>query len=31
MALVKIYTYHPNYPELRVVHGTFEFGALLLR
>jgi tripartite ATP-independent transporter DctM subunit len=23
MATVKLYTYHPNYPELRVVHGRF--------
>jgi tripartite ATP-independent transporter DctM subunit len=29
MALVKMYTYHPNYPELRVVHGRFEFSRLL--
>jgi len=24
MATVKLYTYHPNYPELRVVHGRFN-------
>jgi tripartite ATP-independent transporter DctM subunit len=24
MATVKLYTYHPNYPELRVVHGRFD-------
>jgi tripartite ATP-independent transporter DctM subunit len=29
MATIKIYTYLPDYPELRVVHGRFEFGALL--
>jgi tripartite ATP-independent transporter DctM subunit len=29
MATIKIYTYLPGYPELRVVHGRFEFGALL--
>jgi tripartite ATP-independent transporter DctM subunit len=29
MATIKIYTYLPNYPELRVVHGRFEWGALL--
>ena len=28
MTTIKIYTYHPDYPELRVVHGRFEFGAL---
>ena len=28
MALVKLYTYHPNYPELRVVHGAFDFRKL---
>jgi tripartite ATP-independent transporter DctM subunit len=28
MATIKIYTYHPNYPELRVVHGRFEWGAV---
>jgi tripartite ATP-independent transporter DctM subunit len=28
MATIKIYTYHPDYPELRVVHGRFEWGAL---
>src|SRR5688572_21673876 len=29
MAVVKIYTYHPNYPELRVTHGSFDFGNLI--
>jgi tripartite ATP-independent transporter DctM subunit len=24
MGTVKLYTYHPNYPELRVVHGRFN-------
>jgi tripartite ATP-independent transporter DctM subunit len=24
MGTVKLYTYHPDYPELRVVHGRFE-------
>ncbi len=28
MATIKIYTYHPNYPELRVTHGRFEWRAL---
>jgi len=28
MATVKIYTYHPEYPELRVTHGRFEWRAL---
>ena len=28
MATIKIYTYHPDYPELRVTHGTFELEAL---
>jgi tripartite ATP-independent transporter DctM subunit len=28
MALVKAYTYHPNYPELRVTHGRFEWKPL---
>ncbi len=28
MATIKIYTYHPDYPELRVVHGRFEWKAL---
>lgn len=28
MALVKAYTYHPNYPELRVTHGKFEWKPL---
>ncbi len=27
MAAVKIYTYHPDYPELRVVHGKFRLRA----
>jgi tripartite ATP-independent transporter DctM subunit len=30
MALVKAYTYHPDYPELRVVHGAFDFSRLLV-
>ena len=25
MAVVKMYTYHPRYPELRVTHGRFEW------
>jgi len=29
MATIKIYTYLPAYPELRVVHGRFEWGALV--
>lgn len=29
MATIKIYTYLPDYPELRVVHGRFEWGALI--
>ena len=29
MATVKLYTYHPNYPELRVVHGHFDPGAIV--
>ncbi len=29
MGTIKIYTYLPNYPELRVVHGRFEWGAVL--
>lgn len=29
MATIKIYTYHPDYPELRVVHGRFEWRAVL--
>jgi tripartite ATP-independent transporter DctM subunit len=29
MALVKAYTYHPDYPELRVVHGAFDFSKFL--
>jgi tripartite ATP-independent transporter DctM subunit len=28
MATIKVYTYLPGYPELRVVHGRFEWGAL---
>ena len=28
MIAIKIYTYHPDYPELRVVHGKFEWSAL---
>jgi len=28
MATIKAYTYHPDYPELRVVHGRFELRAL---
>jgi tripartite ATP-independent transporter DctM subunit len=28
MATIKIYSYLPDYPELRVVHGRFEWGAL---
>ena len=28
MGTIKIYTYLPDYPELRVVHGRFEWGAL---
>jgi tripartite ATP-independent transporter DctM subunit len=28
MATIKLYTYHPKYPELRVTHGRFEWGAL---
>jgi tripartite ATP-independent transporter DctM subunit len=28
MATIKIYTYHPDYPELRVVHGRFTWRAL---
>jgi tripartite ATP-independent transporter DctM subunit len=30
MATVKLYTYHPNYPELRVVHGRFEPRQILV-
>ena len=26
MAVVKMYTYHPDYPELRVTHGKFEWA-----
>src|SRR5918993_2065128 len=29
MATIKIYTYRADYPELRVVHGRFEWGAVL--
>ena len=29
MGTVKLYTYHPNYPELRVVHGAFRPSAIL--
>ena len=29
MGTIKIYTYLPDYPELRVVHGRFEWGALV--
>jgi tripartite ATP-independent transporter DctM subunit len=29
MATVKMYTWHPNYPELRVVHGRFEFSKII--
>jgi tripartite ATP-independent transporter DctM subunit len=28
MATIKIYTYLPDYPELRVTHGRFEWGAV---
>ncbi len=28
MATIKVYTYHPDYPELRVTHGRFEWRAL---
>jgi tripartite ATP-independent transporter DctM subunit len=28
MATIKIYTYRADYPELRVVHGRFEWGAV---
>jgi tripartite ATP-independent transporter DctM subunit len=28
MAVVKMYTYHPAYPELRVTHGRFEWAPL---
>jgi tripartite ATP-independent transporter DctM subunit len=28
MALVKAYTYHPDYPELRVMHGSFKWKPL---
>ena len=29
MGTVKLYTYHPNYPELREVHGRFEPRAIV--
>ena len=29
MATVKLYSYHPNYPELRVIHGRFRLRAIL--
>jgi tripartite ATP-independent transporter DctM subunit len=29
MATVKLYTYHPNYPELRVIHGRFRPAAIV--
>lgn len=29
IATIKLYTYHPDYPELRVVHGRFEWRAVL--
>ncbi|WP_280151203.1 TRAP transporter large permease [Piscinibacter sp. XHJ-5] len=28
MTTIKLYSYHPDYPELRVVHGRFEWAAL---
>ena len=28
MITIKLYSYHPDYPELRVVHGRFEWGAV---
>ncbi len=28
MATIKIYTWHPDYPELRVVHGAFSWRAV---
>lgn len=28
MVTIKIYSYHPDYPELRVVHGRFELRAV---
>ncbi|KQP18310.1 TRAP transporter large permease [Pseudorhodoferax sp. Leaf267] len=28
MATIKIYTYHPKYPELRVTHGQFKWRAV---
>jgi tripartite ATP-independent transporter DctM subunit len=30
MGTVKLYTYHPNYPELRVVHGRFDPKLILV-
>jgi tripartite ATP-independent transporter DctM subunit len=30
MAVVKMYTYHPDYPELREVHGSFDFRRVLV-
>jgi tripartite ATP-independent transporter DctM subunit len=30
MGTVKLYTYHPNYPELRVVHGRFDPKQILV-
>jgi tripartite ATP-independent transporter DctM subunit len=29
MGTVKLYTYHPNYPELRVIHGRFGLRPIL--
>jgi tripartite ATP-independent transporter DctM subunit len=29
MGVVKVYTYHPDYPELRQVHGSFDFKKIL--
>jgi tripartite ATP-independent transporter DctM subunit len=29
MATVKLYSYHPNYPELRVIHGRFRLAAIV--
>jgi len=29
MATVKLYSYHPNYPELRVIHGRFRPAAIV--
>jgi tripartite ATP-independent transporter DctM subunit len=28
MATIKIYSYHPDYPELRTTHGKFQWSAL---